>query len=100
MSSVGREQVRLLNITVSSGSGTGTITPIWTHANWVRVIPPSESATYDVTFLDGDGDIMVKRTGQTGTMAEMLELSLGILSSVQVANGDQDGTYKVKLDCN
>ncbi len=99
MTQYGREQVRLLNITVSSGSGTGTISPIWTHANWVRVIPPTEVTSYDVTFLDGDGDIMVKRTGQVGTMAEMLELSLGTLNSVQIANSTVDGTFKLKLDC-
>lgn len=99
MTQFGREQVRLLSITISSGAGTGTIAPIWTHANWVRVIPVSEFDTYDVSFLDADGDIMVKRTGQTGTMSEMLELSLGILRTVQIASASQDGTYKLKLDC-
>lgn len=98
MSNPGREQVRLLNITVSSNTGTGSVTPLWAIARWVRVVPVAETDSYDVTFKDGEGDIMVKRTGQIGTMAEMLDLSVGILKTVLIENATQDGTYKLKLD--
>jgi len=98
MTNGGREQSRSLNITVSSLTGTGTVTPIWAVARWVRVIPVAETDTYDVTFKDGDGDIMVYRTGQIGTLSENLDLSLGILKTVVIANATQDGTYKLKLD--
>ena len=98
MSDTGREQSRLLNITVSSGTGTGAVVPIWARSRWVRVIPVGESDTYTVTFRDADGDIMAKRTSQEGTLSEMLDLSLGILSSVLIESAAQDGTYKVKFD--
>lgn len=98
MSNVGREQSRLLNITISSNTGTGSPTSLWAISRWVRVIPVAETDSYDVTFKDGDGDIMAKRTGQVGTMSEMLDLSLGILRTVLIENATQDGTYKVKLD--
>lgn len=98
MSDTGREQSRRLNITISSASGTGSVVPIWARARWVRVIPVAETDSYDVTFKDADGDIIASRTGQVGTMAEMLDLSLGILATVVIANATQDGTYKVKFD--
>lgn len=99
MSDTGREQSKRLSITVSSGTGTGTAAKDWTIAHWVRVIPVAESDTYDVTIKDSDGHIMVKRTGQLGTMSENLRLSLGIVGSVLIENAAQDGTYTVKFDC-
>ncbi len=95
---VGKEQSRLLNITVAGGTGTGTVISEWALARWIRVIPTTESDTYDVTFKDGDGDPMVVRTGMTGTMSEQLDISLGILKTVVIANSSSSGTYKVKLD--
>lgn len=87
------------NITISSNTGSVSLSRQWLLSRWVRVIPVAESDSYDVTFKDADGDIMVKRTGQVGTMAEYLELSLGILKTVLIASATQDGTYKVKFDC-
>lgn len=95
---VGREQSRSLSITVSSATGTGSPTPIWAVARWIRVIPVSETDTYDVTFKDGDGDIMGKYTGQSGTLSQRLEMSLGILKTVLIENASQDGTYRIKFD--
>lgn len=94
----GKEQVRRLGITVSSGAGTGTLTSEWTLARWIRIIPIAETDSYDVTFKDGDGHIMALRTGVTGTMSENLEMSLGILKTVVIANATQDGTYVAKFD--
>lgn len=95
---VGKEASRVLNITVSSGTGTGTLTPEWSLARWVRVIPVAESDTYDVTLKDGDGDIISKFTGQTGTFSYNAEMSLGILKTVLIESAAQDGTYKAKFD--
>lgn len=98
--SIGKEQSKLLNITVTGGDGTGTLTNSWDIARWIRVIPASgEATTYDVIFKDGDGDIIMSRTGQTGTLSERLEISLGILRTIVIDNGSADGTYKVKFDC-
>lgn len=94
----GKEQSRLLNITVAAGTGTGTVVAEWSLARWIRVIPTTESDTYDVTFKDADGDPMVVRTGLTGTMSEQLGLSLGILRTVVITNSSSSGTYKAKLD--
>jgi|GEM_PF-3259148 len=94
----GKQQVRRLDITVSSGTGTGTLTNEWTIARWIRVHPIAETDTFDVTFKDANGDVMVKRTGNTGTVSEMLELSLGILRTVLIESASQDGTYRVNFD--
>lgn len=94
----GRDQSVPLNVTVSSGSGTGTLTPAWVLARWIRVVPIAETDTYDLTIKDGEGLIIVYRTGQLGTLSERLELSLGIMKTVQIANAAQDGTYKVRMD--
>lgn len=98
MSEPGREQSRLLSITISSATGTGATVPLWALSRWVRIVPMAETDSYDVTFKDGDGDIMVKRTGQVGTMSEMLDLSMGILKTILIENATQDGTYKAKFD--
>jgi hypothetical protein len=95
---IGREQSVPLNITISSGAGTGTLTKMWTLVRWLRIIPVSESDTFDVTVKDAEGLIMLSRTGQTGTLAERIEMSLGIMNSIVVANASQDGTYKCRLD--
>ena len=96
--STGKEQVRKLNITVTSATGTGTLTSEWTLARWIRVIPVAETDTYDVTLKDGEGHIMMKRTGQLGTLSENLQFSLGILKTVLIENAAQDGTYVFKAD--
>ena len=65
---IGREQSLFLIIAVAGGTGTGTVTPLWAICRWIRIIPTAESDTYDVTFKDGDGDIMLVRTGIVGTL--------------------------------
>lgn len=94
----GKEQSRLLNITVSSGSGSGTITNQWDVCRWIRIIPVDEADTYNAIVKDADGDIIINRTGQLGTLSENLEISLGIAKTIEISSASQDGTYKVKLD--
>lgn len=98
MSVLGKEASRLLSITVSSGTGTGSVTADWARVHWLRIVPVAETDTYDATLKDGDGDIIATRTSQIGTMSEMLDLSLGILKTILIENASQDGTYKVKFD--
>jgi hypothetical protein len=95
---IGREQSKRLSITVSSGSGSGTITNQWDLARWVRVIPPSESDSYTLTIKDGDGHVMVVRTDQLGTFSEKLEMSLGIMRTVEISSASADGAYVAKFD--
>lgn len=94
----GSEGVKRLSITVSSGSGTGTLTPQWSLARWIRIHPIVETNTYDVTFKDGEGFIMLVRTSMTGTMSEELNMSMGIIKTIVIANASQDGTYVVHFD--
>lgn len=94
----GKEQSIELLITVAGGTGTGTLTNQWSKSDWVRVIPTTESDTYDVTFKDGKGRIIMSRTGLTGTMSEQLQLSLGIVSTVVIANSSSSGTYACVFD--
>lgn len=94
----GKEAVRVLQIAVSSGTGSGAISAQWDIARWIRVIPIAESDTFDVTFKDGDGHIMGKYTGQQGTFSSKLEMSMGIMKTVLIENALQDGTYTVKFD--
>lgn len=94
----GKEQSRELLITVAGGTGTGTLSNEWAKSDWVRVVPTTESDTYDVTFKDAKGRIMVSRTGLTGTMAEQLQLSLGIVSTVVITNSSSSGTYTCLFD--
>lgn len=98
MADTGREASRRLSITVSSGTGSGTVASDWAVCRWIRVIPVAESDTFDCTLKDGDGHIIVKRTGQLGTLSENLEISLGILKTVLIENAAQDGTYTFKVD--
>ena len=94
----GIEASREIPITVSSGSGTGTLTKAWDLSRWFRVIPPAESNTYDVDIKDSSGHLMLKRTSQLGTMSELVDISLGIAATVNIANGSADGTYTAKFD--
>jgi hypothetical protein len=94
----GKEAVRVLNITVSSGTGTGTVVAQWDVARWIRVVPIAETDTYDVTFKDGNGYIMGKYTGNQGTFSSKLEMSMGIMKTVLIESALQDGTYVVLFD--
>lgn len=98
MVQVGKEQSIRLPITVSSNTGTGNTTKTWDVARWIRVKPVAETDSFDVTIKDGDGDIIMKWTGNVGTLSANLELSLGIVASVLIENATQDGTYIVKFD--
>lgn len=98
MSVPGKEQSLKLSISIAGGTGTGTVTNSWDLIRWIRIIPVAETDSYDVTLKDGDGHIMVKRTGQTGTLSENLELSLGILKTILIENATQAGAYTAKLD--
>lgn len=98
MATEGPQKSLRLNIVVSSGSGTGTLTNEWTSSRWIRVKPIAETDTFDLTIKDADGQIMVSRTSQLGTLSEKLEMSLGIMQTVSIANAAQDGTYVVKFD--
>lgn len=95
---IGKEAVRRLNITVSGGSGTGSVSSQWDLARWVRVVPVGESDTYTLTFKDADGFIMGKYTGQEGTFSSKLEMSLGILKTVVIESASADGTYACLFD--
>ena len=98
MANEGSERSIRGSITISSGSGSLALTPVWLNARWVRIKPVAESDTFDVTISDADGIIIVKRTGQLGTMSEQLEISLGIAKTIDIASAAQDGTYQVRLD--
>ena len=98
MANEGSERSIRGSITVSSGSGSLALTPVWLNARWVRIKPPSESATYDVTISDADSILIVSRTGQVGTLSEQLSISLGIAKTIAIANSDADGTFEVRLD--
>lgn len=98
MANEGSQQSIKGAITVSSGSGSLSLTPVWLNSRWLRVVPVSESDTYDLAIKDGDGHIMAYRTGQIGTFSERLEMSLGIMKTVQITNASQDGTYVFKAD--
>ena len=97
---MGREQSLKLAITISSGAGSGTLTKSWDIVRWLRVIPVAEANTYTLTVKDADGYIMLKRTAQEGTFSEMVEMSLGIMQTIEIASASQDGTYQVRLDMN
>lgn len=93
-----REQSLRLAITISSGTGTGTVTNVWDIVRWFRVSPVSENDTYDLTIKDAAGRIMLKRTTYLGTFSEKIEMSLGIIRTIQIDNATQDGTYTALFD--
>jgi hypothetical protein len=95
---MGREQSLRLNIAVSGGAGIGTITKVWDLARWVRIAPINETDTYTLTIKDSDGMIMGLWTGQLGTFSSRLEISLGIMATVEISAASTDGTYVCKFD--
>lgn len=95
---MGREASLRLNITVSTGAGTGTLTKSWELVRWLRIIPTTENDTYTLTIKDADGHIMLNRTNVLGTFAEKVELSMGIMNTIEIASASADGTYIAKLD--
>lgn len=98
MAQEGSQQSIKGSITISSGSGSLTLTPTWQNARWVRIKPVAETDSYTLTISDAEGIIIVYRVGQVGTMSERLELSLGIARTIQIASATQDGTYAIRLD--
>lgn len=94
----GSQESRRLAITVSSGSGTGTLTPRWDLCRRLRVIPPSETVTYTVDIKDAEGHYIVLVTAQQGTLSMVQSLSLGIAATVNITSSDADGTFVVKFD--
>ena len=98
MAGEGPQQSLRLNIAVSSGAGTGTLTNQWSVARWIRIKPVNETDTFTLTIKDADGVIMGLWTGQLGTFSSQLNMSLGIMSSIAIASASVDGTYVCKFD--
>lgn len=98
MANEGSQQVIRGSITISGGSGSLSLTNVWLNSRWVRIKPIAESDTFDMTISDGEGILMASRTGQLGTLSERLEMSLGIMKTIAIANAAQDGTYQVRFD--
>lgn len=94
----GREQSLKLSVAVSSGSGTGSIAQTWDICRRLRVIPPSENATYTVTVYDGNSYMVFRRDDWQGTFSEVQELSLGICRSVAISEATEDGNYVFCFD--
>lgn len=95
---IGKEQSKVLNITVSSGTGTGTVTNQWDICRWLRIKPIAETDTFNLTVKDAGGMIMLVRTSVLGTFSERIEMSLGIIRTVLIESATQDGTYVCKFD--
>lgn len=94
----GKQAVKRLDVSVTGGTGTGTLTNQWDIARRVRIIPPSETTSYDFTIKDGEGDLIILRNGAIGTTSEQLELSMGICSTINITNSSSNGTFKCKFD--
>ena len=95
---VGKEKSVLLSISVTSGTGTGTIPREWSLSRRFRVVPPSEAAVFTVTIKDLAGDKVWARSAWTGFLSEQQFFSLGIADTVVITSASEDGTYKVKFD--
>lgn len=89
----GREQSLRLTVAVSSGSGSGNIAQTWDICRRLRVIPPSETATFTVTVKDGNGYLVFQRSDWVGSFSEVQELSLGISRTVEISGATGDGNY-------
>lgn len=98
MASEGSQQSIKGTVAISSGSGSLTLTNAWLNARWIRIKPVAETDSYTVVVSDADGMIMFSRTAQVGTLSEKLEMSLGIMRTVQISSATQDGSYTVKFD--
>lgn len=94
----GPQKSILLSISVSSGSGTGTVPSEWVLSRRIRVIPPSDGSVYSLNVKDGAGDSVWRRDSQQGFLSEEETLSLGICATVAISSASQDGTYKVRFD--
>lgn len=95
---MGREQSLKLAITVSSGSGTGTVISTWDTCYWLRVHPVGESDTYTLQVKDADGFLMLSRTSQLGTFSEKIEMSLGIMRTIAISSASADGQFLCHFD--
>lgn len=98
MPELGKQQSLRLSIAVAAGTGIGTITNDWSLVRWLRIKPIAETDSFDVSIKDADGIIMFSRVGQIGTLAERIEMSLGIMRTITIINATQDGTYNCRLD--
>lgn len=94
----GKQASKRLDVSVTGGTGTGTLTNQWDIARRIRIIPPSETTTYDISIKDGENDLIILRTGAMGTISEQLELSMGICSLITITNSSSNGTFRCKFD--
>jgi len=96
---IGKEQSRRLAITVSSGSGTGTVSNSWDIARRIRIIPPTEATTYVCEIKDANGYHIFKTPDvQTGHLSMLNEMSLGIVKTVEISSASVDGEFLCLFD--
>lgn len=84
------------NITVTGGTGSAFIVATGI-VNAVGFIPPSESAVYDVNFVDIDGFGIHGDRGLIGSETIRDEFSMWDRGTLTISNASVDGVYKFKL---
>lgn len=84
------------DITVSGG--TGSVVVVATGViNALAFIPPSESAVYDVNFVDVDNFGIHGDRGLIGSETIRDEFSIWDRATLTISNASVDGTYKFKV---
>ena len=85
---------------VSVTNGTGSVQtgqPIMGLCRQFIVNPPGGAGTYHIELLNHNSEVIYKREGESGTLAELLTLPVVGHYTFKISNASSDGTYTFRL---
>lgn len=88
---------RPFSVTVSGGSGSDAGSFKHEFLKQVIVVPPSNTAQYDLSITNPSSVGLFDVIDEEGTLNESVELLLRDTHTVTISNADTDGVYEVTL---
>lgn len=85
------------DVEVSGGDGISVLPITDFQINHISVLPPSESAVYDIRIKSAEGFLMLLSQNITGSFAQQASFSMYKNGTVEILNASVDGTYELQI---
>ncbi len=87
-----------LQLTVLLGSVSGNTQNLMGICHHIAIKPATSTTQYDISIVDSSGIVVYERTGEIGTLSELLELPVRDIYTISLTNVTVDELFIIKLN--